>query len=125
MEEGNSKKILIIDDNEELVLVLSKLLNARGYVTAAAYDSMFGVSLAHKGGVDLILLDMGLPAGGGLFVLQNLKKSVNTSHIPVLILTANSDHDFKRRALDLGAAAYLNKPFEPEDLLAHIAKNIK
>ncbi|MCX5707217.1 MAG: response regulator transcription factor [Candidatus Omnitrophica bacterium] len=120
MEEKVGKKILIIENDSELVLGLSTLLKSQGYVTIAAYDSLFGISLAHKENPDLIILDLGLPAGGGFYVLKNLKDSTETQGIPVLILTGQQGGDLEEKAMEMGAVGYLHKPFDPPELLGQI-----
>lgn len=124
MQEKVSKKILLIEDEKELVLGLATLLKAQGYLIIAAYDSLFGISLAHKEKPDLIILDLGLPAGGGLYVLENLKKSVVTFDIPVLVLTAQQGVDLEERVKQAGAVTCLHKPFEPELLLNQIRESL-
>lgn len=123
MQEKIAKKILIIEDEKELVLGLATLLKSQGYSIIAAYDSLFGISLAHKEKPDLIILDLGLPAGGGRYVLENLKKSIETFDIPVFVLTAQQGADLEEKVKQAGAAAYFHKPFDPELLLSQI-KNI-
>jgi len=120
MEEKKNKKILVIEDEQELVLGLVTLLKSAGYLTLAANDSLYGISLAHKAGADLIILDLGLPAGGGLYVLENLKRCIETNNVPILILTARQEKEFEEEAYRLGAAGYLHKPFDPVELLAKI-----
>lgn len=120
MEETKPKKILIIEDEQELALSLITLLKSEGYSALSAYDSLYGISLAHKENVDLIILDLGLPAGGGLYVLENLKKSVETNHIPVVILTAKQEKKLEEKAYQMGIEAYLHKPFDPQGLLDKI-----
>lgn len=120
MEEKGAKKILIIEDEEGLLLGLATLLKSQRYLTMAAYDSLYGISLAHKEKPDLIILDLGLPAGGGFFVLENLKKSIETNDIPVLILTAKIEKELEEKAYSMGVVAYFHKPFEPEELLRRI-----
>ncbi len=123
MGEKTLKKILIIDDEREMVLGLATLLKSQGYLTIAAYDSLFGISLAHKEKPDMIILDLGLPAGGGLYVLENLNNSIKTSDIPVLVLTAQQEVGLEEKVKRMGAAEYFYKPFDPEMLLSRI-KNI-
>jgi len=120
MEDKIAKTILIIEDEEELVLGLTTLLKSQGYLIIAAYDSVFGISLAHKEKPDLIILDLGLPAGGGLYVLENLKKSVETLDIPVLVLTAQQGVDLEEKVKQAGAVACFHKPFDPESLASQI-----
>ena len=123
MENKDPKKILIIEDDQDLTLSLSTLFKSQGYLTIIAHDSLFGINLAHKEKIDLVILDLNLPAGGGFFVLENLKKSLHTKQIPVLILTANQEEGLQEKACKMGVAAYLNKPFEPEELLRQV-KNL-
>ncbi|MCX5698319.1 MAG: response regulator [Candidatus Omnitrophica bacterium] len=120
MQEKVSRKILLIEDEKELVFGLTTLLKQQGYLIIAAYDSVFGISLAHKEKPDLIILDLGLPAGGGLYVLENLKNSVETLDIPVLVLTAQQGIDLEEKAKQMGAVAYFHKPFDPESLSSQV-----
>jgi DNA-binding response OmpR family regulator len=119
-EEKTSKKILIIDDEKSLVFGLDTLLKSQGYLTIAAYDSVFGISSAHKDKPDLIILDLGLPAGGGLYVLENLKDSLETHDIPIIVLTAQQGKDLEEKVKQMGAAAYFHKPFESQQLLSQL-----
>lgn len=120
MEEKNPKKILIIEDEEGIALSLVTLLKSQGYSVISAQDALFGTSLAHKENVDLVILDLGLPAGGGFFVLGNLKQSVFTKHVPVIILTGKQEKELEDKAYEMGVAAFLHKPFDPEGLLGRI-----
>ncbi len=124
MQADKSRKILIIEDEEELAFGLAIFLKSRGYSVVIANDSLHGISLSHKEDVDFVILDLGLPAGGGLFVLENLKRSVDTINIPVVIVTASQDQEAQKKAFKLGIEAYLQKPFEPEDILSYIEKAI-
>ncbi|MDD5098088.1 MAG: response regulator [Candidatus Omnitrophica bacterium] len=115
-----AKKILIVEDENELVFGLTTLLKSLGYLVIAANDSLFGVALAHKEKPDLIILDLGLPAGGGFYVLENLKKSTSTFDIPILILTAQQQMGLEEKVKQMGAAAFFNKPFDPKLLQTKI-----
>ncbi|TRZ94607.1 response regulator [bacterium] len=120
MENKVAKKILIIDDQQELISGLATFLKAQGYVILSANDGLYGISQAHKENVDLIILDLSLPAGGGFYVLDNLKKSVTTNNIPVIILTASQEKALEEKAYQMGALAYMRKPFEPKELIAKV-----
>lgn len=120
MQENTAKKVLIIEDEKELVVGLATLLKAQGYAIIAANDSLFGISLAHKEKPDLIILDLGLPAGGGFYVLDNLKQSTETFSIPVLVLTAQTAEGLEEKVKQKGALAYFHKPFDPEALSRRI-----
>lgn len=125
MEKPDKKKILIIEDEREMLAGLSTFLKSSGYSTIAAYDATFGIDVAHKESPDLIILDLGLPAGGGIFVFKSLKNSISTSDIPVVILTAQQEPDLKDRMKAAGAAEYFQKPFDPPSLLGCIKGILK
>jgi len=120
MGEKTAKKILIIEDQQELMLGLATFLKSQGFLVFSAYDSVYGISLAHREKVNLIILDLGLPAGGGFYVLDNLKHSVDTNTIPVIILTAKQEKELEDKAYQMGVSAYMHKPFEPKELAAKI-----
>ncbi|MCG2714594.1 MAG: response regulator [Candidatus Omnitrophica bacterium] len=120
MDNKIAKRILIVEDEKELLLGLSTLLKSQGYSTIGAYDSTFAISLAHKEKPDLIILDLGLPAGGGVFVLENLKNTVETNDIPILVLTAQQGADLEEKLKKMGVVAYFHKPFDPPTLLSQI-----
>ncbi len=121
MEEKNAKKkILIVEDEQELALSLNTLLKSQGYLTITANDSLYGISLAYKDKPDLIILDLGLPAGGGFYVLKSLKESTETNDIPVLIFTGRQEPELEDRAYQQGAVAFIRKPFESNALLDRI-----
>ncbi len=120
MKQENNARILIVEDEKELLFGLSTFLKSQGYATIAAYDSTFAISLAIKEKPDLIILDLGLPAGGGIFVLENLKNNILTNDIPVLILTAQQELGLDDRLKKMGVCAFFRKPFDPAQLLSEI-----
>jgi len=115
-------KILIIEDDEPLVELLSERLRAAGYEAYAAPDAMLGIKTAHLKLPDLILLDLKVPAGGGIAVLHSLRKSINTRQIPVIIVTGGADSDKKSQLREFGIKTYIQKPFSSEELLQAVAK---
>lgn len=108
--------VLIADDDQVTVQLLSSLLKANGYDVRAAYDSMQAVMLAMRDSPAAIILDIAMPAGGGWSVLQRLKASSKTRGIPVVVLTALSDPTLPEKAKALGADAFLAKPVAPNEL---------
>lgn len=108
--------VLIADDDQVTVQLLSSLLKANGYDVRAAYDSMQAVMLAMRDSPAAIILDIAMPAGGGWSVLQRLKASSKTRGIPVVVLTALSDPTLSEKAKALGADAFLAKPVAPNEL---------
>jgi len=116
------KKILIIEDERELVSALFTFLKPQGFEIVAAYDAMFGVKLTHKENVDLVILDMALPAGGGMFVLENIRENPSTCTLPVIVLTARTETEIETKAKKLGVTAFFHKPFDPQEVLKTIKK---
>lgn len=111
------KKILIIEDERDIVKVLTIRLQGRGYYVIAAFDALQGFSVALKEKPDLIILDIRMPAGGGLSVAEKLKRSTLTWTIPIIILTGSSEKDIEAKAKKLGVQFYIKKPYDPEELL--------
>lgn len=118
------KKILIIEDEVELVEMIKMRLEASGYDVISAYDGEDGLDKARKQGPDLILLDLMLPKMDGYQVCSALKKDKNYSSIPIIMLTARAQKSEMKLGMDLGANAYITKPFEPPMLMASIKELI-
>jgi DNA-binding response OmpR family regulator len=114
------KKILIADDDRDLVEVLSARLDAAGFDTMPAYEGIRAVEVAHKEKPDLILLDWKMPAGRGSDVLKDLKTKTDTKHIPVIILTGVSEGGIEETAYQLGAKLFLKKPCDAKFLIKKI-----
>jgi len=92
-------------------------LRANHYDTVNAGDGYSAIALAYKEHPDLIILDLGLPAGDGFVVLERLQKDDKLSAIPVIVLTARDPQSSERRALQAGAAAFFQKPADNAELL--------
>jgi two-component system cell cycle response regulator len=119
------KKVLVIDDDSDIRLGLNVRLRASGYATAFAADGVAAISMARKERPDVILLDLGLPAGDGFQVLERLKMNTDLAHTPVIVLSARDVEENERRALKAGATAYLQKPVDDQDLLDAIATALR
>ncbi len=117
-------KILIVEDDADVRLGYQLLLRAHGYSTCFAADSMAAVSEARKQSPDLILLDLGLPAGDGFLVLQRLRTNLQLALIPVIVVSARDVQNNRQRALDAGARAYFRKPWNDDELLHAIARTL-
>ena len=116
------KKILIIDDEADLSKALATRLSANGYETRTALDAMQGFAEVHRSGPALIILDLQLPAGGGLSLLQRLRVSTNTKTLPVIVITGNVDVEIREKVLAMGVQGYVMKPYDFENLLEKIAE---
>jgi len=116
------KRILLVDDDEDLLRGLNFRLRANGYETVLATDGYSAINMAQKEKPDLIILDIGLPAGDGFIVMERLGKLPSLTLIPVIVLTARESQINKVRALKAGATAFFQKPADNDQLLAVIQK---
>jgi len=114
------KTILIVDDNADTRLILSARLKAHHYHTVFAADALQAISVALKEHPDAILLDLGLPGGNGLVVLQRFKANTSLGGIPVIIVTAEDPTVAEARTIEAGAAAFLQKPVDQDKLMAAV-----
>lgn len=114
------KKILIVDDERDIVECLDMNLRKKGYATAFAYDGTEAVLTARRERPDCILLDVMLPKISGIEVCHLLKADQATGHIPVIMLTAKGEEDDKVTGFDAGADDYITKPFGWRELFARI-----
>ena len=114
------KKILIVEDDKRIVMALNVRLRAQGYEVCAAYDAMLAMTLAMEHRPDLVLLDISMPGGDGFLVAERLQNSVVTSGVPIIFLTALKQEGLREKAMELGAEAFFEKPFESDELLAAI-----
>ena len=117
----SNKKILIIDDDADLRRGLAARLRANNYETAFAVDAVSAVSVAIRERPDLILLDLGLPAGDGFIVMKRLQNLAPLSGVPVFVVSAREPEASEQRSLAAGAQRYFQKPVDIEGLLAAIA----
>lgn len=114
------KKILIVDDERDIVECLDMNLKRKGYETAFAYDGTEAVLAARREKPDCILLDLMLPRISGIEVCHLLKQDEETKAIPVIMLTARGEEDDKVMGFDAGADDYITKPFGWRELFARV-----
>jgi len=111
------QKILIIDDDPDLIRLLEFRLKSKSYLVISALDGKAGVELAKLERPDLVILDVIMPGMDGFEVLHELRHNSETSVIPVIMLTQKRDSGSMLDAQELGGADYICKPFDAEDLL--------
>ncbi len=118
-----SKRILIVEDEKNIIDIVSFNLSREGYDTIEALDGKTGLQLALEQDPDLILLDLMLPEMNGFDVCRSLREQGRTT--PVIMLTAREEETDKVMGLELGADDYITKPFSMRELLARIRANIR
>jgi DNA-binding response OmpR family regulator len=116
----SQKTILIVDDDPDVQMSLQVRLKASHYDVVLAGDGVASIAEARKCMPDLILLDLGLPAGDGFSVLERLKANASLSSIPVIVLSARDRTANRDRALKAGARIFLQKPVDNAQLLSLI-----
>ena len=121
-ENGDEATILVVDDNKEIVYSISELLKYEGFEVVKAYDGMQALDAMEKYPVDLILLDVMMPRLNGLSALMKLREK---SRIPVIILSAKTEESDKVSGLVLGADDYVEKPYNPAELIARVKAHLR
>ena len=119
-----SKKILVIDDEKNILLTLNLILRNEGYDVLVASDSLDVVIKAGELKPDLILLDICLPRVDGYSVCRSLRCDVDIDKIPIVFMSSKNQEEDIKEAFDSGGNDYLLKPFTKEKLLDIIEKNI-
>lgn len=121
-----SGKIMIVDDEPANVAVVRKLLERAGYHSfKSTTDSTIAFNLIQATRPDVVLLDINMPEVSGIEILKMIRTHPATRHTPVLILTANSDHDIKLICLELGATDFLIKPVDPMELVPRVRNSLQ
>jgi len=110
-------KILLVDDDPDLLRALRLRLRANNYDVATASDGYAAIAAAQKERPALIILDLGLPVGDGFVVLDRLQNSDALAGIPVIVLSARDPQNNEEKALKAGAAAFFQKPADNDELL--------
>jgi CheY-like chemotaxis protein len=116
------KKILVVDDEPDLLKVTLLRLKKTGYEAFGGVDGQEALNLARQIIPDLIILDVYLPMINGDDVTKILKKDDELKHIPIILISATTPKTLDEKARECGADAYLKKPFEPEELVSLVKK---
>jgi DNA-binding response OmpR family regulator len=124
----STKKILLVDDDKDLLRGMSISLKASGYQVVLAQDAIAAVSTARQEQPDLIVLDLGLPGGDGFLVMERL--SSFSTLIPVIVVSAkqsgpNRERAIEVRSLEAGAQAFFQKPVDRKEFMAAVRKALK
>ena|SRR3989338_2646321 len=119
------KKILVVDDERDMVEIMTFRLKSAGYDVLSAYDGQEALEKARRDKPDLIILDLMLPKIDGYKVCGMLKFDARFKKIPIILFTARAQEVDKKTGEDMGADAYITKPFEPAAFLAKIEELLK
>lgn len=118
------RKILVIEDNEQNIYLLTFILEKNGYEVVQARDGNEGIALAGRVRPMLILLDIQLPVMDGYEVAQRLKDRAETRAIPIVAVTSHAMVGDRERVMDAGCTGYIEKPINPETFMSEIEQFI-
>jgi len=116
------KKVLVVEDNESNMYLVSFILRQNGYGVIEAFDGEEGIKLALEEKPDLILMDIQLPGVDGLEATKKIRESKIDHHIPIIALTSYAMVGDRERALDAGCSGYIEKPIDPEKFILELEK---
>jgi DNA-binding response OmpR family regulator len=119
-----TKKILIVDDEVNIVISLEFLMQQAGYQVWVAYNGEEGMALIHEIVPDLILLDIMLPGVNGYEICQQVRATPELAHIKIIMVTAKGREVEVAKGLALGADAYIRKPFSTQELMTEVQRAI-
>ena len=114
------KKVLIVDDEPDIVQLISYNLKKEGFHIATALDGEEALTKVREGHLDLVILDLMLPGIHGMELCRILRNNPKTAHVPIIMLTARGEESDKIRGLETGADDYMTKPFSPKELIARV-----
>jgi two-component system alkaline phosphatase synthesis response regulator PhoP len=115
-----AQRILVVDDDRQIVRLVSSYLEDAGFLTLAAHDGDTAMHALRAERPDLVVLDIGLPGRDGLDITRWLRADPHLANIPILMLTARVEDVDKIVGLEMGADDYLTKPFNPREVLARV-----
>ena len=114
------KKILVVDDETQIVRLLKMRLEANNYEIVIAFDGNQCTQVAKSEKPDLILLDIKMPMGGGISAFETMRNDESTKDIPIIFITAYPSEDVKKQVIEMGTAGFISKPFKSEELIDKI-----
>lgn len=121
----NKKRILLVDDEKDMVFAVKMQLEAENFEVLTAADGQEALDKTHRDKPDIIILDVMLPKIDGYKVCRMLKFDKKYKNIPIIVLTARVQETDKKVGYEVGADVYLTKPFEPKVLIEHINQLLK
>ncbi len=122
---GNHRRLLLIDDDPNLILLVKDYLEFRGYEVITAENGREALEVLEQETPDMIICDVMMPEMDGYSLVSAIRQDPKTSWIPVLFLSAKGQSQDRVKGLNIGADVYMVKPFEPEELVAQVESSLK
>ncbi|ELS03771.1 response regulator containing a CheY-like receiver domain and an HTH DNA-binding domain [Xenococcus sp. PCC 7305] len=123
--QKDNKKLLLIDDDPNLILLVKDYLEFRGYNVVTAENGREALEVLDQNIPDMIICDVMMPEMDGYSLVQHIRQEPQTNTIPVLFLSAKGQSQDRVKGLNEGADVYMVKPFEPEELVAQVESSLK
>lgn len=123
--ETKQKRLMLVDDDPNLILLVKDYLEFRGYEVKSASNGVEALEILDKEVPDLIVCDVMMPGMDGYTLVEHIRNDPRTNWIPVLFLSAKGQSQDRVKGLNTGADVYLVKPFEPEELVAQVESSLK
>lgn len=115
-----AQRILIVDDDRQIVRLVAAYLEQAGFQTLTAYDGVSALRLIHSERPDLVVLDLMLPDSDGVEITRSLRADAQNAALPIIMLTARVEDADRIVGLELGADDYITKPFNPREVVARV-----
>lgn len=122
---GDHKRLLLIDDDPNLILLVKDYLEFRGYEVVTAENGREALEILEQDIPDMIICDVMMPEMDGYSLVKHVREDPKTNWVPVLFLSAKGQSQDRVRGLNTGADVYMVKPFEPEELVAQVESSLK
>ncbi|MFC1495999.1 PleD family two-component system response regulator [Candidatus Margulisiibacteriota bacterium] len=120
MAEEKPKKILIVEDAPEVLMILENFLRVHGFEVQTALDAYQGLDRIESDMPDLILLDVRMPGMDGYQFCEKIKTDEKYKHVPIIIVSVKCSPEDVKKGIDKGASAYIPKPFDPDEVIAKV-----
>lgn len=120
MDMMQKQRILVVDDDKEIVRLVRQYLEQAGFAVRVAYDGETALHILNREEMDLLVLDLGLPDKDGWDITRMIRMNANLSTLPIIMLTARVDDSDKIVGLELGADDYIPKPFNAREVVARV-----
>lgn len=120
MDAKARRRILIVEDDQRITRALTIRLEAAGYEVLVAQDGSTGLTAAVREEPDLLLLDISMPAGGGFFIAEHAPERAQLAGVPIVFITASKAPELRKRARELGAVGFIEKPYKSRQMLSMI-----
>lgn len=124
MKNSKQKRLLLVDDDPNLILLVKDYLEFRGYEVSSADNGRIALEKLQEDLPDLIICDVMMPEMDGYAFVESVREEPRTSWIPVIFLSAKGQSQDRIKGLNMGADVYMVKPFEPEELIAQVESSL-